>query len=355
MKVYNTAAWLPQPKSTLNVSPAPFPSPESLSPDDLVVRARAVAINPVDWKVQSFAVFPISYPAILGADVAGEVVSVGSSITGRFHPGDRVIGHALGFGYGWAYSAFQNFVVLKGSTASILPDGVRFVEGVVLPVSVSTATAGLFWGDTLSLRLPKVKDEETAGEENEVEGENKKETLLLWGGSSSVGSSVIQLATAAGYDVVATASASNFEYVKGLGATGVVDYHDEDVVEKLVEVLRNTKVVGAFDSIGTEDTIRQTASVLSKVGGGKIASVGAKPEDIEENVTVVGFSAGSIDVHDVKVGKAIWEEYVPKALKRRDLVPAPEPLVVGEGLGDVQKGLDRQKEGVSAQKVVVLL
>lgn len=368
MKVYNSAAWLTAEKARpLSVLPAPFPDTHdqsidssasvnppfpvtaaTLQPDDLIIRNRAVAINPVDWKIQSYGVLPIPYPAILGVDAAGEIIHVGPALTEKFKTGQRVIGHALGFSHGWAYSSFQKFVVLKGSTVSVLPDEISFEEGVVLPVSVSTATAGLFWRGTLGLRLP--------GEKTDVEEKTgKREALLLWGGSSSVGSSVVQLATAAGYAVVATASASNFEYVKGLGAVAVLDYHDEDVVEKLIHVLKGTKVVGAYDSIGTDSTVRQTAAVLGALGGGKIASVGAAPDDLGEGVEAKFFSAGSIDAQDPEIGQAIWGDFVPQALKDGRLRPLPEPLVVGHGLEKIQEGLDIQKAGISARKVVVTI
>ncbi|KAM7189388.1 GroES-like protein [Rhypophila sp. PSN 637] len=348
MKLYNTAAWLTAEKaSPLTISDAPFPEISALQPDDIIIRAKAVAINPVDWKIQSNgnALFPIPYPAILGADVAGEVIHVGEAVRNKFEVGQRVIAHALGFSHGWGYSSFQKVVVVRGNTAvSVLPGDISFEEGVVLPVSVSTAAAGLFWGATLGLSLDGLKDKS-----------GNKGTVLLWGGSSSVGSSVVQLATAAGYEVVATASEGNFGYVKNLGAVEVVDYHDEDVVDKLIKVLKGRKVVGAYDSIGTDGTVRQTAEVLKALGGGKIASVGAAPEDLGEGVEARRFAAGNIEVQEPEIGRAVWEDYVPRALEDGRLRPLPEQLVVGHGLEDIQKGLDRQKEGVSARKVVITL
>lgn len=55
------------------------------------------------------------------------------------------------------------------------------------------------------------------------------------------------------------------------------------------------------------------------------------------------------------VGKAVWEDFLPLALESGSFVPAPEPLVVGTGLETLQKAVDVQREGMSAQKVVVLL
>ena len=84
---------------------------------------------------------------------------------------------------------------------------------------------------------------------------------------------MIQLATASGYHVVATASPANYGYCKLLGATLVLDYHNPDIVPIMVVLLKGTKLAGAYDAIGSETTVRQCASVLHSLGGGKVASV----------------------------------------------------------------------------------
>lgn len=86
---------------------------------------------------------------------------------------------------------------------------------MVLPLGISTAAAGLFQKDFLNLPFPK------------EDAEKLDRTVVIWGGSSSVGSCAIQLAVAAGAEVVTTASPTNFEYVRKLGAGSVFDYHDE--------------------------------------------------------------------------------------------------------------------------------
>ncbi|KAE9374049.1 zinc-binding oxidoreductase CipB [Stipitochalara longipes BDJ] len=338
----NYAAIIPSAKAQLSVSQTPFPS---CGPDELIIKNHAVAINPVDWKIQSSSSFNLSYPFILGEDVAGVVLSIGSSLSGKFHIGDRVMAHALGLGNGNAYGGFQLYPLLKAATTSLIPDSLSFVDAAVLPLSVSTAAAGLFMNATLGLRYPDSK----------VGNNGEGETLLLWGGASSVGSSVIQVAAAAGYEVVATASKSNFAYCKALGAAHVLDYHSPDVVEGLIKLLKGRKVVGAYDAIGSEETVHQCADVLHALSGGTIASVGSAPEDLPSGVKVARMSSGNIVTQEPEVGKAVWERYVPEALRSGELVPSPKALVVGKGLADVQKGLDRQKEGVSARKVVVVL
>lgn len=83
----NTAAWLPSEKvHPFELKEAPFPKPAT---DEVVVKNHAVAINPVDWKLQREAIFPLKYPTVLGCDIAGEVVDVGSDVT-NVKNGDRV-------------------------------------------------------------------------------------------------------------------------------------------------------------------------------------------------------------------------------------------------------------------------
>lgn len=65
----NTAAWQVSPKQMpFEIKAAPYTPPQD---HEIVVKNGAVAINPVDWALQSMAIFPIDYPAILGTDLAG--------------------------------------------------------------------------------------------------------------------------------------------------------------------------------------------------------------------------------------------------------------------------------------------
>ena len=88
-----------------------------------------------------------------------------------------------------------------------LPYAIPTSKGVVLPLGVSTAAAGLYQKDFLNLPFPT------------EDPESLDRTLLIWGGSSSVGSCCIQLAVASGAEVITTASPSNFYYCKKLGAS----------------------------------------------------------------------------------------------------------------------------------------
>ncbi|MCJ1410870.1 hypothetical protein MMC19_004957 [Ptychographa xylographoides] len=99
-------------------------------------------------------------------------------------------------------------------------------------------------------------------------------TLLIWGGSSSCGSAAIQLAVASGVTVIATASSKNHEFVRMIGASAVLDYHDERITENLIEAIKEAggNFVGAVDAIAEDATWRACAKVTKALGGGKVAT-----------------------------------------------------------------------------------
>ena len=173
---------------------------------------------------------------MVGSDVAGEVVEVGGGVT-RFRVGDRVVGFAAGSDKQRnraAEGAFQDYVVLLAHMASPIPDAMAFEDAAVLPLGLSTAACGLFQKDFLAMNAPSAAPRPTG------------KTLLVWGGSTSVGSNAIQLAVAAGYDVITTASPRNFDYVKRLGAREAFDYRSKTVVADIVARLRGREVAGAL-------------------------------------------------------------------------------------------------------------
>ncbi|KAL4783591.1 chaperonin 10-like protein [Aspergillus varians] len=334
----NSAAWLVSPKSHhFQVKEAPTWKP---SPDEILVKNHAVAINPVDGSIQSKAWWPLTYPTILGHDIAGEVAAIGSNIT-RFKPGDRVLGQAVAMSSKRVEdAAFQAYTLIASNLASSIPDDLSYERAVVLPLGMSTAACGLFQEDTLKLQHPTEPRAQPTGQ-----------SLLVWGGASSVGSNAIQLAVAAGYEVYTTASTKNFAYVKTLGAAAVFDYHSTTVVEDLLNALKGKSLAGGLDCIGAEATT-QTVEVIRRSEGVKVVAT-TKSASVDEGVSVKRIFGSTLK--DNEVGKAIYEDFLPKALEAKSYLAAPEPLVVGSGLGSIQEAVDVQAKGTSARKVVVSL
>ena len=371
---FNTAAWQPPKRGKLVVKPAPYTPPRE---NEIVVRNRAVAINPVDWMMQAIGDMMfrwVKYPFILGTDVAGEVAEIGKDVT-RFKVGDRVLGHAMGGEPSRntaAEGAFQIYTVLLDHMASPIPDAVSFEQAAVLPLAVSTASCGLFQKDQLALDYPTVPPRP------------KDKTLIVWGGSTSVGSCAIQLAVAAGYEVITTASPKNFDYVRRLGASGAFDYNSRTVVRDIVAACKGKTVAGAL-AIGS-NSVLHCIDIVGRCKGARFVSI-ASPMPVSMDTMREGVSpimallpqlpklawyslmlrlktrAGGVRTKTIwggtlgfnEVGRIIYVDFLPKALATGQFVPAPEPLVVGQGLAYVQAAFDAQRQGVSAKKVVVSL
>jgi NADPH:quinone reductase-like Zn-dependent oxidoreductase len=337
----NMAAYLTAAKAhPLELKSVPVWTPGS---NEILIQNRAIAINPIDGSLQRLAWLPLQYPTILGQDVAGEIIAVGSDVT-AFKAGDRVLGHAMATATKRPQDAgFQTHTVLDERMASRIPDDLPFEKAAVVPLGLSTAACGLFQeAPFLGLQLPTEPARKPTGE-----------TVLIWGGASSVGSNGIQLAKAAGYEVVATASPKNFEYVKGLGASQVFDYKSESVVDDLVKAFEGKTLAGVLDCIGF-DAAKLSVDVAKKVAGsGAVASTKGGVDELPEGVTLTKIFG--ITLRDNGVGKAVYADYLPQALGSGTFVPSPEPLVQGKGLEHVQAGVDRLMEGVSATKVVIML
>ncbi|KAI4161921.1 MAG: hypothetical protein LQ342_004487 [Letrouitia transgressa] len=366
----NTAAWLVgKSVKPLEVRPAPYTNPDE---GQLVVKNGAVAINPVDWGKQVIGDFMFSwikYPFVLGNDLAGEVVEVGSGIT-RFKPGDRVLGHAVGIDARSnrpAEGAFQVYTVVRANLASPIPATMSYESASVLPLGLSTAACALFQKHFLALQYPSTSAKPSG------------KALIIWGGSTSVGSNAIQLAVAAGYEAFTTASPKNFEYVKSLGAKQCWDYRSPTVVKDIVAALKDKECAGAvaigdgsmeacLDIVGASKGrkfIAQASVPLpATMPSNALGMVGMMFSFLWFNMSVwfkakmkrveTKFIFGS-DLMANEVGKIIYEDYLPAALNEGKYQAAPEPMIVGKGLEHVQEAMDLNMKGVSAKKLVVSL
>jgi len=345
----NAAAWLVSDRANpLEVKPAPYTSP---STHEIVVQTHAVSINPVDGAIQrvgsTFHLFShVPYPWILGTDLAGEVVEVGSSVT-RFKVGDRVVGLGQAFGTGeTSRGTFQKYVVVDANTAALVPSHISFEAACVLPLALTTAASGMFHEESLGLPLPSLNPKPTG------------QTLVIWGGATSVGACAIQLAVASGYEVISTASPKNFDAVKKLGAKAVFDYKSESVVTDIIDALQDQTIAGCMAISNhwlpsLHDAGEACAEIAAKSKGHKfVATGGPAPKELPEGVTAKFINGGALQDHH---RQALFGGFLGPALAEGKFVPAPPPLVVGKGLENIQPAIDRLAQGVSFQKVVVTL
>ncbi|EME84751.1 uncharacterized protein MYCFIDRAFT_42071 [Pseudocercospora fijiensis CIRAD86] len=329
----NHAAFLDGTGKPLRVGASPMPKAGA---GELVIRNHAIAINPFDGFQQATGAFLESFPVVLGHDIAGEVYEVGSGVA-KFQKGDRVIAHCWGTATKQHEDAgFAEYSRVKAGVTAVLPPSISFIEGVAMPVAIGTAASALY--DHLRLPLPS-DDAITTGK-----------VLLVYGGSSSVGLTATQLASAAGIRIVAIASERNHSLCKEMGASQVLDQKDPDLVEKVVESIgKKDTFVGIFDTISWEDTYANDYKILEKLGSSNLLITHPLPENVPAHVQAkMVFALGEFAF-------PVWEEWVPKALQSGALKCRPKPLVVGKGLEKIQDGIDRHAKGVSAQKVVVEL
>ncbi|KAL8960313.1 MAG: hypothetical protein Q9183_005483, partial [Haloplaca sp. 2 TL-2023] len=237
--------------SPLSVSDRPTPTP---SPNEILIETKAIAVNPEDFYQRDLGMPPTpSFPAVLGEDVAGVVVSCGSSVPNPPPTGSRVVAFASSFYNGSAdHGAFQKMVVARYEGVISLPEKFTFEEGAVAPLAVLTALSAY---STLDIPL------ETKFSKEDKQG------ILIWGASSSVGTMAVQSAKTMGYTVYATAGAHNLKYVKSLGASAAFDYKASDVVEKIAAQAKSDGVTLRTAHVIVDGALQPTLDVLKITKG----------------------------------------------------------------------------------------
>ena len=208
---------------------------------------------------------------------------------------------------------------MSSSLAAPIPDVMAFRTAVVLPVAVSTASAALFGPDTLGLSPPqtvRVKSSVPGAGEEPLHG---VATILVWGGSTSVGCAAIQLARAVGLRVITTASKQNFDLCKDIGAQQVFDRKSGSVVDEIVAALRGRVLVGALNAVGTPDTLQACIDIIVSTESKKIVATTLPAEEAvaQKGVKVIFCKCKKPDMTTtlssgtIYPGYATLEDYVP--------------------------------------------
>ena len=222
---------------------------EALVPElrdvDVMVEIHAASVNLLDSKIRDGEfklILPYRLPLILGNDVAGRVVRVGSRVR-RFKPGDEVYARPHQDRIG----TFAEFIAMNEDDVAIKPKNLTMEEAASIPLVGLTAWQVLI--DRANLK--------------------KGEKVLIHAGSGGVGTFAIQLAKHIGATVATTTSAANADLVKSLGADVIIDYRQED----FEKVLSSYDVV--LNSLG-KDTLEKSLKVLKP--GGKLISISSPPD-----------------------------------------------------------------------------
>ncbi|MGM0237576.1 zinc-binding alcohol dehydrogenase family protein [Enterococcus sp. AZ103] len=175
------------------------------NPTDVLVKVKAVSINPVDTKLRQDAAKNNALK-VLGFDGVGEVVAKGSQAT-KFKVGDRIF-YA---GTTTRAGSNQEFQLVDEKIAALAPKHLSDEEAAALPLTSLTAFELLF--EKFGL-IPK-------------ENANQGKKILVVNGAGGVGSILNQLAKWAGLEVFATASPKNFEWLESVGVDHPIDYHED--------------------------------------------------------------------------------------------------------------------------------
>ncbi|MDP9724905.1 NADPH:quinone reductase-like Zn-dependent oxidoreductase [Priestia aryabhattai] len=215
---------------------------------EVVVEVHAVGLNPVDYKTATNGNPHWTYPHILGLDVAGTIDAVGEGVV-DWKKGDRVVYH----GDFMKKGGYAEYAVTTAHSISRIPDAVTFEEATALPTAGYTAYEALF------RKLPM----------------NHIQTILIHGGAGGVGGFGVQLAKNAGKTVFSTASAHNHEYVKSLGADYVIDYREENVVEKVLELTNGRGVDAVLDTVSAKNATDSLDMIAYR---GHLAHIAGAPD-----------------------------------------------------------------------------
>lgn len=305
---------------------------------ELLLKLTAVALNPVDWKVQTAGIFVDKYPAILGMDVAGVVEEVGKGVKG-FAKGDRVITHTR---YDNEHAGFQQYNLAIANFTAKVPSSVTDDEAASIPLGIDTAVIGLFSPEFGGLVAPWTE----AGKYN-------GQTIVVLGGSSSVGLYVIQVAKLAGFStIIATSSITHEAYLKETGATHVIDRHfSPDDIRAAIGGITKDPIGVVYDAVSLPDTQELGWSLLAK-DGKMITTLDPKVAPGEGDTRKVIRVAGIPHLpQNQKFSKVAWSHY-STWLAEGKLVPN-RVEVLPNGLEGIVGGLERLKaDKVSGTKLV---
>lgn len=220
------------------------PEPE-LRESDVLVEIHAASVNLLDAKIRDGEfklILPYRLPLVLGNDVAGVVVRVGSKVR-RFKPGDEVYARPSQDRIG----TFAELIAMNEADVAMKPKNLTMDEAASVPLVALTAWQAL-------VERAKLK---------------KEQKVLIHAGSGGVGTIAIQLAKHIGATVATTTSTANVDLVRSLGADVVVDYKKDD----FEKVLQGYDVV--LNSLG-KDTLEKSLRVLKP--GGKLISISGPPD-----------------------------------------------------------------------------
>jgi len=220
---------------------APVPQPAS---GDVLVKMIAASINPIDWKLRRGDLkdrMPLTFPAILGRDLSGEIVALGEGVT-SFRVGERV--------FGLVNHAYAEYVVCKPDDIARIPETLDIVDAAALPLVLLTGS------QVIELGMRPL-----AGE-----------TILVTGAIGGVGRTAVYVAKQHGVHTIAGVRASQRKEAELLGADRVIALDNDKEIASLPEL------DGVADMVGHE-TIDRILPHIRK--NGTLATVVGRPSSAD--------------------------------------------------------------------------
>ncbi|TVY92258.1 Protein TOXD [Lachnellula willkommii] len=332
-----------------------------LRDDYIIVKVKAVALNPTDWK-------HIDCEPITGARVGDSVLQIPTSqsphltlrLTERTDRIKEIVSRDLFMEETQVYhedGAFAEYVTAKGDLMIKVPGNLNDEEAATLGVGIATVGQALY--QSLELLLPTKPSLE-------------KPILLIYGGSTATGSLAIQYAKLSGFLVAATCSEHNFQYLKSLGADATFNYNSPTCSND-IKTWSNDSIALAFDCISEGSSPSITASAMSSSGGIYTNILFVTPEEVHKinpKVQVKQALAYSIfdeyftfatlefpgKPQDLEFSKMFWE--MSRGLLEQGKLRVHRTSVnkYGNGFEGILKGLDALRKGeASGEKLVFTL
>src|SRR5438067_71234 len=291
-------------------------APSSPAPDEVVISVRAAGVGNWD-EIVRVGDWDVGHrpPLALGVEAAGIVDAVGEDVT-SLAPGDEVLTHPLPLRYQGAWA-----------------------EWLVAPVAlVARKPAVISWETAAAFPVPALTADQALQEAAPVPA---GEWVLVHGAGGVTGGLAVQLATARGATVVATAGPSSAARVRGYGARLVLDYHDPDWPARVRDASPGGRGVGA-----AVNAVRGAATALQAVArDGRLATITGDPPAPERGVAVADVYVRGDGARLAELVAALADEilslHVAATLPLAEAATALRDAVTGRSKGANVLTLDR--------------
>jgi NADPH:quinone reductase-like Zn-dependent oxidoreductase len=330
-----------------------YPIPD-LGEHEVLVHNKFIGLNPIDWKGKKYRFGVYSFPWIQGRESSGVVEKLGTKVK-NLSVGDEVFIASTSY-RDLRTSTFQEYTIFDSRLVWRLPKNISLKEGSAIGVGLVTASSVL---EELNVNIFENEDYE---KETYIKPENR-DSLLVWGGSSGVGSYVIQLAKIAGFKkVIAVSSPKHEEFLKNIGATHVLDRfkHLDELKKELEEISPDGLQIGV-DVVGkqTSDSVIHFLNLnKTKDSQKKFVGVVSKPSKDLDPTLLEGIVLKEVLLkkfhENVKFGEALVK--VTHKFLESGEIKSQKNLKHYKGFEGIKAGLeDLEKFGASNEKYIVEL